>query len=210
MSTSIVGTLLKAGKASAVEVMANEPLFCLGNECEHFVVVKAGTVRVELLSTTGQQLLLYRINSGESCVMTTSCLLGNSRYFAQAIAETPIDLILIRREIFDEQLTSSSEFREFVFSGFHERFAELMNRTAELVSSTIDQRLAAALLAYSDVSEVDGIVEQTHQQIAIDIGSAREVVSRRLAIFQQEGTIRKNRGQIEILDADRLRKMRVN
>lgn len=185
-------------------------MFCLGDRCEHFVIIRKGTVRVELLSTTGQQMLLYRIEDGQSCVMTTSCLLGNSHYFAQAFSETPVELVTMTQATFNKQLATSSEFRDFVFSGFHERFAKLINRTTELVTSTVDQRLAAALLAHAQTSGVNMPIEQTHQQLAVDIGSAREVVSRRLASFEKNGLIEKNRGHLKVLDADKLEKLLLN
>jgi len=215
MNPNVIDKLLLSGEAKSQNVPANQSLFCLGDECEHFVIVRDGTVRVELLSTTGQQMLLYRIEDGQSCVMTTSCLLGNSQYFAQALTETPVELVLITRASFNNQLAESAEFRDFVFSGFHERFAGLMSRTTELVTSTVDQRLAAALLAIADANGASTAgaskqIDQTHQQLAVDIGSAREVVSRRLASFEKNGLIAKSRGNIEILNADKLRNLLPN
>jgi len=210
MNQTVVDKLIQSGNAKLNNLAAEQTLFCLGDLCEHFVIVRKGTVRVELLSITGQQMLLYRIEDGQSCVMTTSCLLGNSRYFAQAFTETSIELAMMTQATFNEQLKTSSEFRDFVFNGFHERFAKLINRTTELVTSTVDQRLASALLAHSQKSGENIPIEQTHQQLAIDIGSAREVVSRRLASFEKNGLIEKNRGQLKILDADKLEKLLLN
>lgn len=210
MQQNIIDKLIQSGIVQSNQLTAGQTLFCLGDPCEHFVIVRKGIVRVELLSTSGQQMLLYRIEDGQSCVMTTSCLLGNSRYFAQAFSETSIELVRMTQATFNEQLAASSEFREFVFNGFHERFASLINRTTELVTNTVDQRLAAALLAYSETSGSDMLVEQTHQQLAIDIGSAREVVSRRLAAFEKKGFIEKNRGELKILDIDQLEKLLSN
>jgi len=207
MNQNVIDDLIQSGNANTNNLPAGQALFGLGDRCEHFVVVRKGTVRVELLSTTGQQMLLYRIEDGQSCVMTTSCLLGNSRYFAQAFSETAIELVMMTQANFNEQLSSSADFRDFVFNGFHERFAGLINRTTELVTSTVDQRLAAALLAHSESSGKNMPIEQTHQQLAIDIGSAREVVSRRLAVFEKNGLIDKNRGQLTVLDVDQLQKL---
>lgn len=205
MSHTLVDALIHSGQAISKNLAAGQSLFCLGDRCENFVIVRKGTVRVELLSTSGQQMLLYRIEDGQSCVMTTSCLLGSSRYFAQAFSETSIELVVLSQATFNEQLRASSEFRDFVFNGFHQRFAELINRTTELVTSTVDQRLAAALLTHAQISASNTTVEQTHQQLAIDIGTAREVVSRRLATFEKNGLIEKNRGQLIILDIDKLK-----
>lgn len=203
MTANITDHLLESGLATSQHVPEKHTLFSLGDHCNHYVIVQHGTVRVELLSSTGQQLLLYRINAGESCAMTTSCLLGNVQYFAQAISETPVELILLSKTVFNQQLSTSKDFQAFVFRGFHERFSHLMSRTAELATRTIDQRLAAALLAYLDVTP-SGVIEVTHQQLAVDIGSAREVVSRRLAFFETRGIVRRQRGAIDIQNKARL------
>jgi CRP/FNR family transcriptional regulator len=180
-------------------VAAGQTLFAPGELCSHYVFIRHGRVRVELLASRGQQLVLYRINSGESCVMTTACLLGTSPYFAQAITETQVDLLLMPVAGFRRRLAESEAFREFVFSGFSERLASMMQRTAELATHTVDQRLAAVLLAQGE-SAADGVVQLTHQQLAVEAGTAREVVSRRLAVFESRGLITRERGQIHLKD----------
>jgi len=185
-------------------VPANQLLFNLGDVCDHFVFVQTGSVRVELLSSAGQQLLLYRIEGGQSCVMTTACLLGNSNYYAQAVTETEVELVLIPQLAFHSQLTEIPKFRRFVFDGFSERLAVLMQRTAELATQTIDQRLASALLAQINTEAASDVITLTHEQLAIEIGTAREVVSRRLAAFENQGLLVRHRGHIEILDTEKL------
>ena len=204
--------LVQSNVASQTTLPAQQSLFNHGDKCDHYVIVSSGVVRVELLSTSGQQLLLYRIGEGQSCVMTTSCLLGDNQYFAQATTETPVKLLLIPREKFRSLLIESSEFRDFVFDGFSERLSSLMQRTAELATNTVDQRLAASLLANAQSQgklghEGNGsTVHLTHEQLAIEIGSAREVVSRRLAAFEKMGLLKRYRGHVEILDQDSLAK----
>ena len=198
--------LMQSGIASQSTLPAEQSLFIHGDQCDYYVVVSSGKVRVELLSTSGQQLLLYRIGEGQSCVMTTSCLLGDNQYFAQATTETPVSLLLIPREKFRSLLIESSEFRDFVFDGFSERLSSLMQRTAELATNSVDQRLAASLLANTSAQSNGSSVHLTHEQLAIEIGSAREVVSRRLAAFEKMGLLKRHRGHVEILDRDRLAK----
>ena len=210
MAPSTYEMLVQSGLAIRTQIPSSHSLFKLGDECDHYVIVETGRIRVELLSTNGQQLLLYRISEGQSCVMTTSCLLGENRYFAQATSETPANLFLIPRNNFRSLLIESSEFRNFVFDGFSERLSSLMQRTAELATNTVDQRLAASLLANAQSqgklgNESNGsTVHLTHEQLAIEIGSAREVVSRRLAAFEKIGIIKRHRGHVEILDQDNL------
>ena len=193
---------MQSGLAIRTQIPANHTLFSLGDECKHYVIVDSGIVRIELLSTTGQQLLLYRIGEGQSCVMTTSCLLGKSRYFAQATSETPVSLLMIPQSDFRSLLVESTEFRDFVFNGFSERLSALIERTAELATNTVDQRLAAALLANSQQPGYS--VNLTHEQLAIEIGSVREVISRRLAAFENWGLVKRHRGHIDILDREKL------
>jgi CRP/FNR family transcriptional regulator len=185
----------------------DECLFSLGDDCNHFVYVRSGQIRVELLSASGQQLLLYRIHDGESCVMTTACLLGNNHYFAQAISETEVELILIPHVVFNDQLNESAAFREFVFNGFSARLAALMQRTTELATWSVDQRIASVLISRGGELPHDTPIALTHDQLAIDIGSAREVVSRRLAAFEKQGLIERQRGYIRILDEGELSRL---
>lgn len=207
MKDPLVQALLDSGDAASQSVPAGSQLFCLGDSCENYVIVKTGTVRVELLTTTGHQLLLYRIQPGESCVMTTSCLLGNSNYDAQAITESDVELILIPRAAFKRLTLQSPDFLEFVFDNFSARLASLVKRTTELTTQTIDQRLAAALLAQIENSDTEHAIALTHHQIAVDIGSAREVVSRRLAHFEKLAILERQRGHIVLKNPDKLRQM---
>jgi len=212
MTAPLVQNLLQSGDAVSHDVPAGGQLFCFGDACENYVIVKSGTVRVELLTTTGHQLLLYRINSGESCVMTTSCLLGNTFYDAQAITESDVELTLIPKATFKKLTKESPEFVEFVFQNFSARLAALVARTTELTTQTIDQRLASALLVHIEHSDIGGSdVQQsitlTHQQLAIDIGSAREVVSRRLAHFEKLALLERQRGQIVLKDINALKRL---
>ncbi len=204
MNSSIIDELVSLDLAVTQKISAGQPLFSLGDSCDHYVIVQEGTVRVELLAESGQQLLLYRIEAGQSCVMTTSCLLGASDYFAQAFTETEVNLLMIPQSVFQLQLTQSESFRDFVFNGFAERLASLLGRTAELATSTVDQRLAGALITNAASGESEYTLELTHSQLAIEIGSAREVVSRRLAAFEKKALIERHRGHIKLLDVEKL------
>ena len=205
MNNSRIDELVNCQGAQSTTVPANQYLFSLGDACSHFVFVRSGQVRVELLSTGGQQMLLYRIHDGESCVMTTACLLGNNHYFAQALSETDVDLLLIPQAVFRSRLDESADFRDFVFNGFSARLASLMQRTTELATWTVDQRIASVL---TNLAQPAGTpVKLTHDQLALEIGSAREVVSRRLAAFEKQGIVAKHRGQIDIIDANKLHQL---
>lgn len=178
---------------------AGTPLFSNSDPCEHYVLVLEGIVRVELLSITGQQLTLYRIYEGQSCVLTTSCLMSGNNYSAQAITETDVAILLLPKKAFNDMLAEFPAFRQFVFDGFSERLSAMMQRTNELATYTIDQRLAAALLARSNVQQ-NKVLSITHEELAVEIGTAREVVSRRLSVFEKDGLVRRSRKYLEITD----------
>lgn len=178
---------------------AGTPLFSNSDPCEHYVLVLEGFVRVELLSITGQQLTLYRICEGQSCVLTTSCLMSGNNYSAQAITETDVAILLLPKKAFNDMLAEFPEFRQFVFNGFADRLSAMMQRTNELATYTIDQRLAAALLSRSDFQR-NHVLSITHEELAVEIGTAREVVSRRLSVFEKNGLVRRNRKYLEITD----------
>lgn len=205
MNHATLHELTRSTNASRQLVAASQCLFRLGDACENFVFVSSGQVRVELLSTQGQQLLLYRIHAGETCIMTTACLLGNNHYSAQAITDTQVELLLIPRADFHRSVSASAAFRDFVFDGFASRLAALMQRTTELATWSVDQRLAAALTHYAEQNR--NPLALTHDQLAVEIGTAREVVSRRLSAFAKQGLVTRQRGQIEILDIDALKQM---
>ena len=200
MNDTTLPELTKGTNASHQLVAASQCLFRLGDACENFVFVSSGQVRVELLSSQGQQLLLYRIQGGESCVMTTACLLGNNHYSAQAITDTQVELTLIPRADFHRCISESAPFRDFVFNGFSSRLAALMQRTTELATWSVDQRLAAALTHHAEQNHTGAPLALTHDQLAVEIGTAREVVSRRLSALANQGLIARQRGQIEVLD----------
>ncbi len=180
-------------------VSAGKCLFTHNDPCENYVLVNEGQVRVELSSITGQQLVLYRIYPGQSCVLTTSCLMSGNNYSAQAIADTDTSITLLPENDFNTMLTQSPGFRQFVFDGFAERLSAMMQRTSELATYSIDQRLAAALLARSEWQHNHNL-QVTHEELAVEIGTAREVVSRRLSNFEKQGFIVRHRKYLQIID----------
>ena len=180
-----------------VDVEAGAALFSPGAACQGFVVVLSGGVRVTLTSESGRSLLLYRVGPGETCVQTTLCLMAGRDYSAEGVTEKPTRILVIPRARF-EALMQAADFRAFVFERFGARLDD-MTRVLETIAFTrIDARLARALIARADAR---GEVAATHQELADDIGSAREVVSRQLKTFAQDGLIEAGRGAIHLRDA---------
>ena len=189
-----------AGALQIVSVPAGSVVFDEHQPCHGFPFVLAGAVRVAKLSGTGRELPLYRVLAGESCIISSSCLLGHADYNARGVAEGPTTLALLPRPLFDE-LLGEAVFRDFVFALFSERMAELMQLVEEVAFRKLDQRLAALLLGKGRV------VHATHQQLADELGSVREMVSRLLKGFAEQGLVKLGREQVEVLNAAGLRKV---
>lgn len=192
-------TRLEAG-IQRMTVPAGTVLFDEHQPCQGFPFVLEGAIRVIKAAANGRELPLYRVLPGESCIITSSCLLGHVAYNVRGTAEVQTVLALLPRDLFDE-LLSQPPFRDFVFCLFAERIADLMQLVEEVAFRKLDQRLANLLLGKGR------LLQKTHQQLADELGSVREMVSRLLKGFAEQGLVRLGREQIEILDPSRLREL---
>jgi len=182
--------------AQLVKLNHDRFVFHAGDLCQAFLVLLDGEVRVQLTSEGGREITLYRIGPGGSCILTTSCLLSDEHYPAEAIAESDVEALAIPVSSFQSALESSQWFRRFVFDGFSTRLTSVIQKIEQIAFTGIDARLAAVLL------ELDrkGVEKTTHQDIAVELGTAREVVSRHLKRFESSGWVRLGRGQVSIID----------
>lgn len=183
--------------ARVVTLPAGAIAFRAGDTCENYLLVLDGSVRVQKLAENGREITLYRLEGGDACVLTTSCLLARERYPAEGVAETDVTAAAIPTAVFFRALDQSPGFRRFVFTAYGERLSDLILLVEEVAFGRIDGRLAARLLELA--GEADAL-EVTHQALAAELGTAREVVSRQLKDFERHGFIRLLRGRIEILD----------
>ncbi len=174
-------------------------MFSEGCDCKGYVMLLEGSVRVHKTSEDGREITLYRVEAGESCIMTTTCLVSNDPYGAEGIAETDITLAIVPPMIFNLLLGKSDKFRNFVFEVYAKRMSMLMMLVEEVVFKKLDKRLAQLLL-----DRKGGKFDVTHQEIATELGSVREVVSRQLKVFERQGLIRLGRGMIEVIERDGL------
>ena len=161
-----------------------------------------GTIRVSQTSENGRDIVLYRVDAGESCVLTTACMLAEEAYNAEGIAETDITVIILPKIAFDDLVAEEPAFRKFVFAAYSRRLIDLLRVVEDVAFGRIDVRLADRLLAL-----VAGDIEisATHAQIASELGTAREVISRVLHDFQKRGLIAQSRGRIALVDKPALR-----
>jgi CRP/FNR family transcriptional regulator, anaerobic regulatory protein len=189
-----------AALARPVRLPAGAVLFRAGEPCPGLLLIEQGSVRVDLIAEDGHELLLYRVGPGESCAVSLACLFGSEPANAEARAETALAGRLVPPAAFAELAAESPAFRAHVLKGFGARLTALMARIEELSFRPVDQRLAAFLLA-----RAPGPIGATHEAIAREIGSAREVVSRRLAALARRGAIAVARGEVAILSVPLLR-----
>jgi len=184
-----------ASSAQTMRVKPGYVLFRDGSACKAYVLVISGSIRVQKIDPEGREIVLYRVEDHQSCMLTTTCLIGHQDYPAEGIAETDVELVVLPAEIFQTVLAESEGFRGFVMHSIGQRIADLMALIEEVAFARMDVRIARLLLI-RNMNEL----HVTHQEISAELGTAREVVSRVLKIFEGRGWISLGRGCIRILD----------
>lgn len=178
-------------------------LFHPGDAAKGFVVVLSGRIEVYLTGPTGREILLYAVEPGQSCVQTTLGLLGGEDYSGEAIAATDCRLVLIPRPTFLALMDGSGAFRHFVFAAFAQRMQGMMQVLERVAFTRVECRLAGELLRIAEGNEVHA----TQAELATRIGSAREVVTRRLDQFASRGWVTTERGRVSLTDIPALRRL---
>ena len=170
-----------------------------GDACSSYVMVTSGSIRVIRSTSSGRELLLYRVTPGEDCILTVSCLLGDCAYQARGIVEADLTFVVVPRAVFMQLIEQSPEFRTAIFRFFGDRLTRLMELIEATTFRRLDRRLAMLLLTRGPV------IATTHQYLADELGSVREVISRILEEFQAQNFVRLERGQVYVLDEAALR-----
>jgi len=171
-----------------------------GETLPHFVLLTRGTVKVRGLSEGGREIVLYRVAAGETCVLSSAALLGQLSLGAELVAETDIAGFALPDSVFQELVATAPAFRQLIFATFGERLQEIVALLEDVAFRRIDARLATFLLSRGK----DRPLALTHQEIAAELGTAREVVSRQLKEFERRHWLKLTRGQIELMDRDAL------
>jgi CRP/FNR family transcriptional regulator len=195
---------LVAERAQVVSLPAQTTIFAPGMPAENFLLLLDGTVRVQQVSAGGREIVLYRVTGGESCIMTTACLLSQDTYNAEGVTETPVQAVAVPKAAFDELIAQSAEFRRFIFADYASRITDLLHVVEEVAFERVDKRLALKLLELSDTA---GRLNATHQDLAVELGTAREVVSRHLKEFQRRGWLELTRGLVHLTDRANLERL---
>lgn len=202
LPTSKLDELL--AQAMVMSLPAGTTVFDENQACQGFPLILSGSLRVIKASTNGRELQLYRVVPGESCILTSSCLLGHTRYQARGICEYDVEMVLLPASAFHALLENQPSFRTYVFHLFSDRLTDLMQLVSAVAFQKLDQRLAALLI--SKVSPI----HSTHQALADELGSAREMVSRLLKGFADQGWLLLGREHIEVVDKSALAKLAAN
>lgn len=171
--------------------------------CNAYPFLLSGNVRVVKRSETGREIALYNVTPGDACVVSSACLLGNKPYNAVGLVQSDCELLMIPADDFDH-LLSIKVFREFMFSLFSRRILDLMLLIDEVAFRKLDQRLARLLISKGTS------VEMSHQRLADELGTVREMITRILSGFADRQWVRLNRGSIEIVDRQELERIAVN
>ncbi len=192
-----------AGQSVRRELEDGQVLVREGNECAYLPFVLKGALRVYKSSDTGRELTFYRIERGESCILTATCILSGGRFPAVAQAEGATDVLLVPSRLIERLVESSAPWRRFVFSQFSRRLEAALTLVEEVAFRHVDARLAAFLLRGT---RAGGTVRGTHGSIADELGTSREVISRILKDFEEAGVIALSRGSIRVLQREALEK----
>jgi len=188
-------------QAMPMRAPAGTVLFDAGVACQALPLVLSGSIRVSKRAENGREIRLYGVNPGELCIVTVSCLLGASAYPATGIAESEVSALALPRPLFLRLTAEHAPFRDAVFTLFADRLTGLMTLVEEVAFHKLDQRLAAWLAARGPT------ILASHQVIAQELGSVREIVSRLLKQFEEQRFVRLGRERIEVLDPLSLKKL---
>lgn len=182
-------------------IPAGRDVFVEGDDVDAIALLITGAVRVYKVGETGREITLYRFGLGESCILTANAILSQQTFSAIATVEQDAEAVMIPAAIFRDWMQRYEQWREFIFMLLAQRLSTVMALVDEVTFQRMDIRVAALLL---ERSQPDEPIRITHQEIAAELGSSREVISRILENLARQGIIRVLRGSIEVLDAAQL------
>jgi len=191
--------------ARLVTMPTDQAVFHAGSPCENYVLLLEGSVRVQVIGENGREAVLYRVLPGQSCVLTTCCILSGDDYPAEGFTESPVNALIVTKPAFDRALDSAPAFRRFVFANLGGRIADVIARMEEVAFRPVERRLAAFLL--SRANDAGTTIHVTHQEIAVELGTAREVVSRHLKRLESSGLVALGRSTVQVQRFEELRRL---
>ena len=190
-------------KASIASVPGGTKLFASGDVCESFLIIAGGTARVQLATRSGRGVTLFRLKAGQACALTTSCLLSETSYYAEGVAETDLEFVSIPSSALKEALSAYPEMMQALLRDYAGRIAEMTGLVDRLTSRDLNAELANLLLARRGSGLT---VQMSHQNIATELGSAREVISRKLKDWENRQLIELGRGSLRLRNIEQIEK----
>ncbi len=178
-------------------IASGSDVFVDGDRTDAIALLISGVVRVYKIGETGREITLYRFGLGESCILTANAILNQQSFPAIATVEQNAEAVMIPADTFRDWVRRYDLWREFVFDLFSQRLLTVMAIVDEVVFRQMDRRIASLLL---NQAKIQNPVRMTHQEIAAELGSSREVISRLLEAFVSDGIVSAKRGTIEVLD----------
>lgn len=178
------------------DVTAGKQIYSEGDSCPVIAFVILGEIRVYKTGQTGREITLYEIGPGETCILNASCILSGTSYPANAITLSDVTMLLIPSSDFRRLVDRHEEMRDFVFALLSRRLSGVMELVEEVAFGRMDERLLDYLIEKSE----NGKLETTHQKIANDLGTSREVVSRLLKDLERKQEVRLSRNSISLLN----------
>ena len=174
-----------------------------GSQCLGFVILRSGRLRVYILSDEGREITLYRLFERDMCLFTASCVMKNIQFDVLVEAEMDTQMWVVPPELYKSLMEESAAAANYTNQLIGSRFSEVMWLLEQVMWKSFDRRLAAFLLEESRL-EGTPVLKITHERIAAHMGTAREVVTRMLRYFQNEGLVLLSRGTVELADEKRL------
>lgn len=200
-----------ASHALSIRLKPGRYFYDSGEFCHQVILIGAGTMRVGLSGDKGREITLYHVHPGGCCALHLLCALFEAQLPGTTYIENVLRGVAIPTETFQTWLRSHDNIRQHVMEVLANRLSDIMRSMEGFAFRRLDQRLASHLLNHSEFSnEQEPVVTFTHQQIAQELGSVREVISRTLSDFESDGVVALGRGKITLLDHDRLRSIAVD
>ena len=193
----ILGSLV-IRKAEKGTILHNGSMDCTG-----LLLVKSGQLRAYILSEEGREITIYRLFDRDMCLFSASCMMRSIQFDVTIAAEKDTDLWIIPVEVYQSIMAESAPLANYTNEIMAARFSDVMWLIEQIMWKSLDKRIAAFLLEEASIEETDTL-KITHEIIANHLGSPREVITRMLKYFQNEGMVRLSRGTVEITDAQKL------
>ncbi|MDE0535150.1 MULTISPECIES: Crp/Fnr family transcriptional regulator [unclassified Tenacibaculum] len=188
-----------ADVAIAKDVKANDVIIDIGSYITSIPLLLSGAIKILREDKEGDDLVLYYIEKGDTCAMTLSCCMGETKSKIKAVAETDVKLLMIPKQKMSEWLSKYKSWQEFILHSYHSRLQEFIDAIDTIAFLNMDQRLLKYLKDKALVNQNETI-SVTHQQIANDLHTSRVVVSRLLKALEKKDKIELNRNQIKVLE----------